>query len=76
MLKSPPAKIFRLKEKLFLDPVDCRHLSRSPDSTMSGSPQPEVEVFEDHIPTIREAHVSLGTASKALNGSGKLLLRE
>jgi hypothetical protein len=43
---------------------------------MSGSPQPGVEVFEDHIRTIREAHVSLGTASKALNGSGKLLLRE
>jgi hypothetical protein len=37
---------------------------------MSGPPQPEVAVLEDHIPTIRdvarETCVSLGTASKAL----------
>jgi hypothetical protein len=36
-------------------------------------------VFKDHIPTIhdvaREAHVSLGIASKALNRSGKLMIR-
>jgi LacI family transcriptional regulator len=43
---------------------------------MSGLPQPAVAQLEEHIPTIRDvarmARVSLGAASKALNGSGKL----
>jgi hypothetical protein len=73
VLESPAAKIFALRKSF---PLTRRSSSFIKATAFNDerSPQPEVAVFNDHIPRIhhlaREVLVSPGT-----NGSGKLMIR-